>query len=126
MRRAGTTASVWPAMAERAHDEDRVAGEPGGMNQGMQVLSYLIAGVLLYGGLGWLGDHYLGTGFLLPVGIVLGAGFGIYLVVKRFGAEARGADAGPEGGQARSASRTGRTGTTDTTGTTSGTGEGTT
>ena len=102
-------------MAERAHDGDRVvSGEPGGMNQGMQVLSYLIAGVLLYGGLGWVGDHYLGTRFLLPVGIVLGAGFGIYLVVKRFGAEARGA-----GGPAPRRDD----GTTDTT---SRTGEGTT
>lgn len=86
-------------MAERAQDEqDAGAGrEPQGMNQGMQVLSYLVSGVLLYGGLGWLGDHYLGTGFLLPVGIVLGAGFGIYLVVKRFGAEARGAGVPPDG-----------------------------
>jgi hypothetical protein len=37
------------------------------------VLSYLIGGVLVYGGLGWLGDHFLGTSFLLPLGIVLGA-----------------------------------------------------
>ena len=36
------------------------------MNQGMRVLSYLIAGVAFYGFLGWLGDHFLGTGFLLP------------------------------------------------------------
>ena len=105
-------------MAEHAHDEDRVVGgEPGGMNQGMQVLSYLIAGVLLYGGLGWLGDHYLGTGFLLPLGIVLGAGFGMYLLVKRFGAEARG------GGAAAGSGRTQDDSTTDTT---SRTGEGTT
>lgn len=118
MSHGGTTASVWPAMAERAQDEDRVVGgEPGGMNQGMQVLSYLIAGVLLYGGLGWLGDHYLGTGFLLPVGIVLGAGFGIYLVVKRFGAEAGGRSVPP--GRTRAQDE----GTTDTT---SRTGEGTT
>ena len=41
-----------------------------GMNTGMRVLSYLIAGVALYGVLGWLGDHLLGTGFLLPIGIV--------------------------------------------------------
>ena len=45
------------------------------MNQGMRVLSYLIAGVVLYGFLGWLGDHFLRTSFLLPVGIVVGAAF---------------------------------------------------
>ncbi len=55
------------------------------MNQGMRVLSYLISGVLVYGLLGWLGDHYFGTEFLLPIGILLGAGFGIYVVIRRFG-----------------------------------------
>ena len=39
----------------------------------MRVLSYLIAGVALYGGLGWLADHLLHR-VLLPLGIVLGAG----------------------------------------------------
>ena len=61
------------------------AGDRAAMNQGMQVLSYLISGVLCYGLLGWLGDHLLGTGFLLPVGIVAGAGLGIYVIIRRFG-----------------------------------------
>ena len=97
MSAGATTASVWAAMAERKHDDEKAVASGGsqGMNQGMQVLSYLISGVVLYGGLGWLGDHYLGTGFLLPVGIVLGAGFGIYLVVKRFSATAALAEAPP-------------------------------
>lgn len=60
-------------------------GELAGMDQGMRVLSYLIAGVLVYGGLGWVGDHYLGTGFLLPIGIVLGAAGGCYVIIKRYG-----------------------------------------
>ena len=56
-----------------------------GMNLGMRVLSYLISGVALYGFLGWLGDHFLGTGFLLPIGIVAGAALGCYVVIRRFG-----------------------------------------
>jgi ATP synthase protein I len=56
-----------------------------GMNQGMRVLSYLISGVLVYGLLGWLGDHYLGTRFLLPVGIVGGAALGVFVIIRRFG-----------------------------------------
>jgi ATP synthase protein I len=51
----------------------------------MRVLSYLIAGVFVYGLLGWLGDRLLGTGFLLPLGIVLGAAAGIYMIIRRFG-----------------------------------------
>ena len=53
------------------------------MDQGMRALSYLISGVLLYGALGWVGDHFLHTNFLLPIGIVLGAGFGIYSTIRR-------------------------------------------
>ena len=60
-------------------------GEMAGMDYGMRVLSYLIGGVLVYGGLGWLGDHYLGTSFLLPIGIVLGAAGGCYVIIRRYG-----------------------------------------
>lgn len=56
-----------------------------GMNQGIQVLSYLVAGVLLYGALGWFGDRHFDTNFLLPIGIVLGAGLSVYLIIRRFG-----------------------------------------
>ena len=55
------------------------------MDLGLRVLSYLISGVLVYGVLGWLGDHYLGTKFLLPIGIVAGAAFGAYMIIRRFG-----------------------------------------
>jgi F0F1-type ATP synthase assembly protein I len=56
-----------------------------GMDLGLRVLSYLISGVMVYGLLGWLGDHYLGTKFLLPIGIVAGAAFGVYVIIRRFG-----------------------------------------
>lgn len=56
-----------------------------GMNEGMRVLSYLIAGVALYGGIGWLADHLLGTGFWLPAGIVLGAALAVFTIARRFG-----------------------------------------
>jgi F0F1-type ATP synthase assembly protein I len=56
-----------------------------GMNEGMRVLSYLISGVLFYGFLGWLGDHFLGSSFLLPIGIVAGAALGCYMIIRRFG-----------------------------------------
>ena len=62
------------------------------MDQGLRVLSYLIAGVLVYGLLGWVGDHFLGTKFLLPIGIVAGAAFGVYVVIRRFGQVADPAD----------------------------------
>jgi ATP synthase protein I len=77
------------------------------VDQGVTVLSYLIGGVLVYGGLGWLGDHFFGTRFLLPLGIVLGAALAVYTIIKRFGTVASdtlGGDAdgaGPAGDQPR-------------------------
>lgn len=72
--------------ADRKAAADGVAGSAG-MNQGMQVLSYLIAGIALYGGLGWGLDHVLHTRFLLPVGLVLGAALAMYVVIKRLAAD---------------------------------------
>ena len=60
-------------------------GGQGGADQGYRALSILIAGLLVYGGLGWLLDRWLGTSWWLPIGLVLGVALGIYLVVVRFG-----------------------------------------
>jgi F0F1-type ATP synthase assembly protein I len=59
----------------------------GNDGDGIAALSYILAGLLLYGGLGWLGDRWLGTSFLLPAGLILGLALGVYLVVKRYGAQ---------------------------------------
>jgi ATP synthase protein I len=56
----------------------RNAGDP------WHAVSYLVTGVGLYGLVGWLLDEWLGTSFLLPVGIVLGAALGTYLTYVRF------------------------------------------
>jgi F0F1-type ATP synthase assembly protein I len=53
--------------------------------QGITVLSILLAGLGLYGGLGWLLDSWLATKFLLPVGLVLGLVLSVYLIAKKFG-----------------------------------------
>jgi F0F1-type ATP synthase assembly protein I len=70
-----------------ASDQPKSQGgeKSAGMDQGLRVLSYLISGVLLYGLLGWLGDHYFDTRFLVPIGIVAGAAFGVYVIIRRFG-----------------------------------------
>ena len=90
MTEATITASVCRTMKEQpkmASEQLKSQGgeKSAGMDQGLRVLSYLISGVLLYGLLGWLGDHYLGTRFLVPVGIVAGAAFGVYVIIRRFG-----------------------------------------
>ena len=47
-------------------------------------VGYLVSGVFVYGLLGWLTDRWLGTSFLVAVGILVGAGLGLYLTWNRF------------------------------------------
>lgn len=54
-------------------------------DDGMLVLSYLLSGLILYGGLGWVGDYFLQTSWLLPLGLILGLVSSIYLIIKRYG-----------------------------------------
>jgi F0F1-type ATP synthase assembly protein I len=42
----------------------------------------------MYGVLGWLLDRWLGTSFLVAVGIIVGAGMGLYLTIARLNAGA--------------------------------------
>ncbi|HMQ66679.1 MAG TPA: hypothetical protein PJ992_10335 [Arachnia sp.] len=58
---------------------------PSGSEDGMVVLSYILAGIIFYGGLGWAGDHFLKTSWLLPLGLILGLASSIYLIIKRYG-----------------------------------------
>lgn len=59
---------------------------------GYAALSYILAGPLLYGGLGWVGDHFLKTVFLTPAGVVLGLALSVLVIYKRYGATAQSAD----------------------------------
>ncbi len=52
---------------------------------GWRVMSYLIGGILVYGGLGFGLDRLLGSEFLLPTGIILGAGLTILMLIFRYG-----------------------------------------
>lgn len=45
---------------------------------------YIVSGVAIYGLLGFLADRWLGTRFLVAVGILAGAAFGIYMTFARF------------------------------------------
>lgn len=58
---------------------------PTGREDGMVAISYILAGIAFYGALGWLGDHLLGTSWLLPIGLIAGLVASIYLIYKRYG-----------------------------------------
>ncbi|MCC2593061.1 hypothetical protein LKO27_06490 [Tessaracoccus sp. OS52] len=66
-------------------DESPEPRRGGSTDDGMVVLSYILAGLILYGGLGWLGDYFLQTSWLLPLGLIVGLVTSIYLIIKRYG-----------------------------------------
>lgn len=49
------------------------------------IIGYLLAGLVIWGGIGWGFDRWLGTNYCLWIGLFLGAGASIYLVWLRFG-----------------------------------------
>jgi ATP synthase protein I len=66
------------SQSRQSPEPQRNSGDP------WHAVSYLVTGVGVYGLVGWLLDAWLGTSFLLPVGIVLGAVLGVYLTYVRF------------------------------------------
>ena len=54
---------------------------------GWAVVGYLLAGMAVWGFVGWLIDRWLHLrGIAIAIGVVLGAAGGIYLVVRKLGA----------------------------------------
>jgi ATP synthase protein I len=51
---------------------------------GWQILSYMLGGMILYGGIGWLVSHFTGIAILFPVGMILGIGLSVAMIIFRF------------------------------------------
>ena len=54
-------------------------------NEGWAVMTTLIGGFLVWGGVGWLLDHWWGTHLMTPIGLILGMALGIYAVIAKVG-----------------------------------------
>ena len=77
----GPTDSVRDAMKMRAKPRPTSQGA----DQGWAVLSTLISGFVIFGGIGWLLDEWWGTRLMTPIGLIVGMSLGIYAVVMQFG-----------------------------------------
>ena len=67
---------------------DDGSNPPPDSGAGMTAVAYLISGMVVWGGIGWLVDHFVGTEvhYFAGIGVVLGIGGGVYLIVRRLGA----------------------------------------
>lgn len=60
---------------------------PADTGMGMTALAYLISGMVVWGGIGLLVDHFVGTrGIFAGIGSIIGIGAGVYLIVRHLGA----------------------------------------
>jgi len=51
---------------------------------GWAIVSYLIGGMVLYGGIGWLVGRWTDIPILFPIGLLLGIGLSLALIIFRF------------------------------------------
>jgi ATP synthase protein I len=66
---------------------DRGDKEPrsGGSSDAWAIVSYILSGLLAWGGIGWLLDRWLGTTVFVVVGVLVGFAGAFYLIIRRFG-----------------------------------------
>lgn len=70
------------AKAEALREQNRTESDAA-----WRSVAYLISGPLLYGGIGYLLDRWLGTNWLVGVGIVGGMALSLYLIWFRYGSQ---------------------------------------
>jgi hypothetical protein len=72
-------------MVEKMSHPNRPAmPEPVNEFAAWTILSYLISGPLFYGGLGWLADKWLGTTFIVAVGLLGGMAVSMFIIYRRY------------------------------------------
>lgn len=53
-------------------------------SDGWRVFSYMIGGMAVYGGIGWLIGHWTGVSLLFPLGMILGLVLSLLMIIFRF------------------------------------------
>jgi ATP synthase protein I len=67
------------------------SGRPGAtddgltMGTGWNVFSYLISGMLAYGGIGWVIAHFTHISLLFPIGMLVGLGISMGWIIHKYG-----------------------------------------
>jgi hypothetical protein len=76
----------WGSRWERGQGGSPVAGSSSaGLGTGWEVVSYLLAGMAAYGGIGWLIGKAVHIGLLFPVGMGVGLAIALGWVIYRYG-----------------------------------------
>lgn len=86
----GAGAARWPALKAEPVREQDVVGMAGETHLGTAVVSYLLAGPFLFGGIAWLLARLLGGGhdWIVAIGILVGMALSMYIIWLRYGSGA--------------------------------------
>jgi ATP synthase protein I len=68
-----------------AVDRAAAEGRAQGLDTGWAVVSYLIGGMIAYGGIGWLIGRAVHVSLLFPVGMLVGMAISIGYIIHRYG-----------------------------------------
>ncbi len=77
----GTGGSAWRYGRPAGRTVDADSGRP--ESDGWAMFGYLISGMAVYGGIGWLLGRWLHLTMLFPIGMLVGLGLGILLIVLK-------------------------------------------
>ena len=77
-----------------AVDSAAAEGRAQGLDIGWTVFSYLIGGMVAYGGIGWLIGRAVHVSLLFPAGMLLGMGISIGYIIHRYGRQGHGGTGG--------------------------------
>jgi ATP synthase protein I len=84
MRAQRTGPGGGDAKSDAGAKSDRPSPPEPREGTGWSIVSYLVGGMLLYGGIGWLIGRWTHIQALTGVGILLGIGLSLALIIFRF------------------------------------------
>lgn len=75
----------WPALRETPTADEDVVGMATESSLGVSVISYLLAGPILFGGIAWFIGRAVDLPWLVAVGVLFGLGLSLYVIWLRYG-----------------------------------------
>ena len=70
---------------ERSTEPEHTPGHAAQTNIATDVIAYLLAGPLLFGGIGFLLDRWLEVTFFVVIGLLAGMALSLYVIWNRYG-----------------------------------------
>jgi ATP synthase protein I len=73
------------AVSRENRTPTEAEGRAQGLDTGWAVLSYLVGGMIAYGGIGWLIGRAVHVALLFPIGMLVGMAISIGFIIYRYG-----------------------------------------